>query len=88
MAQVALEADEPEKAAEYLLSLSHGAVLTTDPWATYQLARVQEELGLHSEARENYEYFAFAWRDADPELQPVVVEARQAATRLGGLRRE
>jgi hypothetical protein len=25
-----------------------------------------------------------AWQDADPELQPVVEEARAAARRLGG----
>ena len=36
-AQMALEADEPVKAAEYLLSQSHGESLTTDPWATSSL---------------------------------------------------
>lgn len=84
-AQVALEADELEKAAQYLLSLSHGEVLTTDPWATLHLARVQEELGLNHEARENYEFFALAWRDADPRFQPLVQRARQSANRLRGL---
>jgi hypothetical protein len=31
-----------------------------------------------------YEYVIHAWRDADPELQPLVEEARQAVTRLSG----
>lgn len=88
LAQMTLEADEPKKAAEYFLSLSHGEAVTTDPWATFQLARIQEELGLHHEARENYTFFALAWRDADPQFQPLVRQARQSAIRLRGLQRK
>jgi hypothetical protein len=37
-----------------------------------------------AEALEAYEFFATAWRHADPELQPLIDEARQAITRLSG----
>lgn len=38
-------------------------------------------------ARPN-EYFAEYWQDADPELQPMVEETRQAILRLGPLQRK
>jgi hypothetical protein len=39
-------------------------------------------------AREFYESFLTAWRDADPELEPMVVQTRQAVAGLTPLRRE
>jgi tetratricopeptide (TPR) repeat protein/TolB-like protein len=50
--------------------------------ARLQLARVLEREGRPVEAREAYQFVAYAWRHADPELQPVVNEARQAVARL------
>jgi tetratricopeptide (TPR) repeat protein len=54
----------------------------TDPIVRLKLARVYERLGETEKAREAYMYFVQAWADADPELQPMVEEARQAIVRL------
>ena len=87
-ARRALQVGERERAARFLHSLSRGESIMADPLATLALARVQEELGHFRDARENYELFAVAWRDADPELRPLVVEARRAAVSLADLERE
>jgi tetratricopeptide (TPR) repeat protein len=57
--------------------------LWLEPLATRNLGRIYERTNRPVEAREAYEVFALAWRDADPELQPLVQEARRAITRLG-----
>jgi len=53
-----------------------------------ELGKIYEQLEEHDKALESYEYFVEYWNDADPELQPIVEEARQAIIRLQGLRRE
>jgi eukaryotic-like serine/threonine-protein kinase len=45
-------------------------------------ARAAERLGERERAIREYQFVADAWRNADPDLQPYVVEARRA---LGGL---
>lgn len=50
--------------------------------AAYRLGRVYEELGAVEKARRAYADFAAAWSGADPELQPMVEEAREAIARL------
>lgn len=50
--------------------------------AQLQLARILERNGKSAEAREAYQFVVDAWREADPELRPLVEEARQAVTRL------
>jgi tetratricopeptide (TPR) repeat protein len=45
-------------------------------------ARAAERLGEGERATGDYRYVADAWRHADPELQPYVVEAREALRRL------
>ncbi|MGH7589669.1 MAG: tetratricopeptide repeat protein [Gemmatimonadota bacterium] len=87
LAGLSLERGEKERAAEYYASLGDGAPFASDPVALYRLAQVQEELERFDEARENYELFLLAWREADPELAAWVEKARQAAIRLSGLRR-
>jgi hypothetical protein len=47
------------------------------------LARAYEAAGDRERARRFYEWLTIAWRDADPELQPAVQEAREALQRLG-----
>lgn len=47
-------------------------------------ARLAERLGDRPTAVKYYQFVAQAWLHADPELQPVVVEARAAIVRLGG----
>jgi eukaryotic-like serine/threonine-protein kinase len=49
-----------------------------------QQARAAERLGERSRAIEYYQFVADAWRNADPELQPYVAEARGALERLTG----
>jgi len=44
--------------------------------------RVNERLGNRSLARTAYRFVADVWRNADPELQPYVAEARAALARL------
>lgn len=84
LAELALEAGELERAAVLFQSLAHGESFTADPMAVLRLARVQEELGRLDEARANYDWFALAWRDADPAMRELVEEARRATTRLAG----
>lgn len=68
--------DEAERAFRALWGHQDGVP------ARLQLARILEREGRPAEAREAYQFVAYAWRNADPELQPVVVEARQAVVRL------
>ncbi|MGH7557497.1 MAG: protein kinase domain-containing protein [Gemmatimonadota bacterium] len=55
-----------------------------EPPAYLYLGRIYERTGRTAEAVEAYEFVIQAWRNADPELQPLVDEARQAITRLSG----
>ncbi len=52
------------------------------PLAYLYLGRILERTGRPAEAREAYEFFAYAWRNADPELEPLIEEAREAVARL------
>jgi DNA-binding GntR family transcriptional regulator len=60
-----------------LVSASQGV------WAL-ERARLAEKLGEHEKAKQWYAYVTAVWRHADPELQPVVAEAREALVRLTG----
>jgi hypothetical protein len=46
-------------------------------------ARIAESLGERVKAMQAYQFVVDVWRGADPQLQPFVVEARTALTRLG-----
>jgi serine/threonine-protein kinase len=46
-------------------------------------ARIAESLGEREKAIDSYQFVVDVWRRADPELQPFVVEARTALTRMG-----
>ena len=50
-------------------------------WAL-ERARVAERLGDRATARQSYGIVAGAWRGADPDLAPIVTEARAALRRL------
>ena len=64
---------------------------SADPWddATYRpnvlfrLGELYEARGNLQEASERYGDFAQLWKNADPELQPRVREARARMARLG-----
>jgi tetratricopeptide (TPR) repeat protein len=62
--------------------------LSIDPLSQRQLGKIYEQLEEIDKALESYEYFVEYWQDADPELQPMVEEARQAIIRLKALRRK
>jgi tetratricopeptide (TPR) repeat protein len=47
-------------------------------------AEIYEVSGDRARAIEHYRAFVELWKDADPELQPTVDEARMALRRLGG----
>ena len=46
-------------------------------YAWYRQGRTYEELGETDRAAELYENFVRRWAEADPDLQPLVVDARQ-----------
>jgi TolB-like protein len=77
LALLNLERGQPA-AAEGLLYAADARSLMALP-----LARAYEAAGDHERARRFYEWLTIAWRDADPELQPAVQEAREALQRLG-----
>jgi hypothetical protein len=62
------------------------------PWTTFpgsgyvvgrlEQARVAERVGERERAAPDYQFVIDAWRNADPELQPYVAEARGALERL------
>jgi tetratricopeptide (TPR) repeat protein len=52
------------------------------PIALRRLGEIAEEQGRAAEALEWYQRFVDVWRDADPELQPVVRGARERIARL------
>lgn len=84
LGQIYLELGQPRDAIQWLntfVSIS-GAYW---PLAHLYLGRAFEQLGEAEEARSAYAAFLEMWRDADPELQPLVEEARTALERLGPL---
>jgi tetratricopeptide (TPR) repeat protein len=78
-----LELDRPQDAEPYFRSLSNTSTIVY-----YRLGQIYERLGRFAEARKAYELFVLAMRDADPELRPMVEDARQAAARLTSVVRE
>jgi serine/threonine-protein kinase len=72
------------EAAALLSEPLHDHDLTTPSevlWALEQ-ARVSERVGDRETAVEGYAFVAAAWRAADPELQPLVREAKEGLARL------
>jgi hypothetical protein len=50
-------------------------------------ARVAERIGERELAIQSYSWVVGMWRNADPELQPYVTEAREGLARLTGERK-
>jgi TolB-like protein len=71
----------PEEAIRY------GLVFGPSPWAGIPLGKLYERIGDRDRALEAYGWVTLAWEDADPLLQPMIAEARQAIARLRGLQR-
>jgi tetratricopeptide (TPR) repeat protein len=87
LGELLLELDRSREAEVYFKSVGEHTYLPSI-WAWYRLGRIYEKLGRQEEAREAFATFAAGWRDADPELQPLVEEARAAAKRLTSVARE
>lgn len=64
----------------------HFMLWRADPLVAYELGQTYESLGARQRAREAYELFTDAWAEADPELQPLVQDARRRLLDLGGER--
>ena len=79
-----LRTQRPLEAAQWYNSfLSHcapAAVLFAP--AELRQAEIAAALGNTQSAAQHYARFAWLWRDADPELQPLVREAKRKATQL------
>jgi tetratricopeptide (TPR) repeat protein len=91
LGQLYQELNRLQDAERVYRSFSDGSAiarLSTEPLAQRELGKIYEQLEEYDKAREAYEYFVEYWQDADPELQPMVEEARQAIIRLEGLQRE
>jgi serine/threonine-protein kinase len=75
-----LAASRREREAAAVFDRSH------DRWVPLVLerARIAERLGDRPTAVKYYRFVAQAWLHADPELQPVVAEARASIVRLAG----
>lgn len=76
--QMLLELDRPAEAIPYFVSGR------SDPVSHLYLGKAYETLGRYREARAAYRYFLTWWSEADPELMPLVDEARQGLTRIAG----
>lgn len=76
LGEIEAELGRPREAAAHFRSLyvapTFGRVL-----ALYRLGDVYDQLGEREKARRAYEEFVALWADADPELQPLVQEARR-----------
>lgn len=70
-----IDRGELEQARRYFESF--GQIDHFGTLAGFQLGRIAERQGRHPEAAEHYRRFLAWYRDADPELQPLVEEARQ-----------
>ena len=78
MSQLSLELGRVDQAEH-----TFRALWRQDEMPSYlRLARILERTGRPAEAREVYQFVAYAWQHADPELQPRAEEARQAVARL------
>jgi tetratricopeptide (TPR) repeat protein len=82
LGELLVEDGRPHDAEKYFASLRF------DPLAQRRLGELYVEMEEPEKAREAYENFLTAWRDADPELEPMVVQTRQAVAGLTPLRRE
>jgi DNA-binding SARP family transcriptional activator/TolB-like protein len=70
-----------ERAERYFRSFRNSDFFYTSQAQLY-LGRMAEALGRQDDAAVHYERFLAWWEDADPALQPLVDETRQALARL------
>lgn len=73
---ILLELDRPAEAIPYLVAER------ARPIAHLSLGKAYEALGRDAEARDAYEFFLTWWAEADPELAPLLDEAREGLRRV------
>jgi serine/threonine-protein kinase len=84
LAQLLSARHEDEKAAELLDRWLTNLTVPSQILWTLERARVAERLGNRAKALRDYRYVADAWHQADPQLRPYAVEAKEALVRLAG----
>jgi class 3 adenylate cyclase/tetratricopeptide (TPR) repeat protein len=82
LGELLVEAGRHHDAERYFASLWF------DPMADRRLGDLYLEMEELDKARESYERFLMAWRDADPAARPLVARTQQTVTSLAPLRRE
>jgi tetratricopeptide (TPR) repeat protein len=82
LAEVLVEQGKLHEAEPYLASL------WIHTMSYERLGNLYAEAGEREKAREAYEMFLMAWRDAEPEMAPTVARVRQALAGMAPLRRE
>jgi tetratricopeptide (TPR) repeat protein len=80
LAELYAEMDQPEQAAYYFRTVGFFSVLSG--LAQYRLGEMYERLGRLEEARRTWATFAEVWQRADPQLQPMVEDARRRLAAL------
>ncbi len=85
LAQLLVEQRQDREAWRILQGEPAGGIITPAPsgiiWCLLR-ARVAERIGERDRAVQSYGWVAAMWRNADPELQPYVTEAREGLARL------
>ncbi|HKK08425.1 MAG TPA: hypothetical protein VKA44_06015, partial [Gemmatimonadota bacterium] len=74
------QAGELQEGARYLLSLQTWHPV---PLVSYFLGRIYARMGKTEEARRQLDLFVRAWSGGDPEVQPLVADARKILDGLG-----
>ena len=82
LAEILVEQGKLHEAEPYLASLR----IHTKSYEG--LGDLYAQIGERDKAREAYEMFLAAWRDAEPEMQPTVARVRQALAGIAPLQRE
>src|SRR3989454_315934 len=79
-----LHATGRDREAVGLLDNDFPGISATWVRGVFDAGRIAERLGHRQAATPCYRFLAEVWRNADPELQPYVADARAALKRLGG----
>ncbi|MCK5438995.1 MAG: tetratricopeptide repeat protein, partial [Gemmatimonadetes bacterium] len=69
-------------------AIPHFRAWRYNPLVDLYVARAYEMMEEYDQAYDAYGSIVEHWKDADPELEPLVEEGRQGLIRTGGLRRE
>jgi class 3 adenylate cyclase/TolB-like protein len=72
---------------DFRAARTYAASFWQDPLAAFSLAQIDEQLEDYAAAREAYSFFVESWKEADPDLQPLVEEGRRASSRLSESKR-